>query len=476
MFSLFVLIPFLCLILLNLPLRIVRKTAFGVVTLLSLAQVAFVLSAPVAVVNAPIGIFARFFDFHLLIDNLTVVMLAAIGLVVFVASCVARVSMQEDIKRRTFMNLLLIAFIGMNATVMLQDLFSMYVFIEVIAIASFILIAINKDAPALEGAFKYLLLSAFATVLMLASTGVLLLCSSSLTLSGLQQAVVASPDAFLIKLSLGLFLCGLFIKSGLFPFHWWLPDAYSAAPSAVSVLLAGIVTKVAGVYVLMRLVVSLAGVNFYTQQVLMALGALSIITGALLAMRQKDFKRMLAYSSISQVGYIILAIGCATPLAFAAAAFHMFNHAAFKSLLFVNAASVEKQVGTTDMEEMGGLAARMPVTGITSLVGFLSTAGVPPFSGFWSKLLIVLALWGAGEHGYAGFALLASVLTLGYMLVMQRNVFFGKLKQGLEDVKEAGAGYIIPQVVLAAIIIAAGLAFPVVLSKFILPVQSILLK
>ncbi|MDD5044553.1 MAG: proton-conducting transporter membrane subunit [Candidatus Omnitrophica bacterium] len=476
MFSLLVLVPFLILVAVNLSKKVAPNVACSLTALATLAQAGFVVSLPGTLLKTNNVIFTWLPDFKLAIDEFSIVVLAAIGIVAFVACCVARSTINDPGQRATFMNLLLVALIGMNTTVMLRDIFSIYLFVETIAIISFVLISIDRGRLALEGAFKYLMLSAFATILMLSSIALMLLFSPTLELSGLAEAMSVYPNPILIKLSIGLFLCGLFIKSGLFPFHWWLPDAYSAAHSAASVLLAGIITKVVGVYVLMRLSLSIFGESLHIQAMVMAVGALSIITGAVLAMTQKNFKRMLAYSSISQVGYIILATGVGTPFAFAAAAFHFFNHATFKSLLFVNAASVEKRLGTMDMREMGGLSNRMPATGITSLVGFLSTAGLPPFSGFWSKFMIVLALWAAGKYFYAAFALLASILTLGYMLILQRNVFFGKLKDGLGGVKEVGPGLVIPQLVLAAIIVLVGVCFPFVLNKFIFPVQSIFLK
>jgi multicomponent Na+:H+ antiporter subunit D len=205
----------------------------------------------------------------------------------------------------------------------------------------------------------------------------------------------------------------------------------------------------------------------------MAVGAVSIILGALCAIGQKDVKRMLAYSSISQVGYIVLGLGAGTPLALAGAVFHLFNHSIFKSLLFVNSSALEQQLGTTDMDRMGGLATRMPVTGATNVIALLSTAGVPPLSGFWSKLIIILGLWKAGLHGYAALAILFSVVTLAYLLTMQRKVFFGLLPEGLRQVKEAAPGVVVSAVVLAALTIGVGVLTPYLLGTFLLPIVSL---
>jgi len=472
---LFILVPLFCLILLNVPPKaIVKRPAFWLVAALPLVQVFLTAFHPVAVWDEIRNPFNSYFIFNLSVDALSTVLLLSIGIVVFIAALVGRYTLSGETQRFNFFNLLLVAFLGMNATVMVQDIFALYVFIEVTAVASFILIAMQKDKPALEGAFKYIILSVVATVLMLSSIALIVMAAGDTSFAAVSSAIRAYPASVLVKVAVNLFLCGLFIKAGIVPFHGWLPDAYSAAPSSVSVLLAGIITKVSGVYVLIRMVVTVFGIEQSPQAVLMFVGALSIVAGALAAIGQSDFKRMLAYSSVSQVGYIILGLGCGTPLALAGAVFHLFNHALFKTLLFVNAAAVQEKLGTVDMNKMSGLSVKMPVTGATSVVALLSTAGIPPLSGFWSKLIIAMALWQSGQYAYTIIAVLASVLTLAYFLSMQRRVFFGKLQEGLENLTEARLGLILPAIILAVVTVGVGLAFPIVLDKLILPVQNIL--
>lgn len=462
--SLLILLPFLGFVVLNLPFKsVMKRVSFWLVAALAIFQIVISATHPAAFRNFAQDPFIRFFSFHFAIDRLTLVALFSIGIVSLTALLTARVMMRDDTQKFNFINLLLLAMVGMNVISMSTDLFSIYVFIEVTAISSFILIALNKDALAIEGAFKYIMLSSIATVLILCSLGLLLLFCGGTSFTDISAAFKNSNNELLFKIALGLFLCGLFVKAGMAPFHGWLPDAYSSASAPVSVLLAGIVTKVCGVYMLIRLVVSVPGAASMVRMPLMFIGTASIIIGAMLSLTQNNFKRLLAYSSISQVGYIILAAGCGTPLAIFGAGFHFFNHAIFKTLLFVNAAAVENQTGTLDMNKMGGLAVKMPVTGTTSIIAFLSAAGIPPLAGFWSKLIIVIALWSSGNVAYALIALLAGIITLGYFLYLQRRVFFGKLQAGLENIKEAPAGLLAPQVILAAIILFVGLIFPVVM-------------
>ena len=473
MLSLFLLLPLLGIIILNLPSRkTIHKAALCYTLFLSLCQVFVVLFHPVGFWGRP-DFGGRFFELRLSSDNISLVLLLSIGIVTFAAALVAWQTISEAKQRLNFINLLLISMIGMNGTVLLADVFSLYIFIEIIAISSFILISFQRGLNALESAFKYIVLSAVATLLMLTAISVLLLVAGDTSFAAIAGAVAANNGSVIIKAAVGIFVCGLFIKGGLMPFHGWLPGVYSMAPPAVSVLLAGIVTKVSGIYALIRLATTVFGPTISPNSVFLLVGTISILAGALAALIQDDLKKMLAYSSISQVGYIILGLGCGTKLGIAAAVFHLFNHSLFKSLLFINSAAVEQQTGTTDMNEMGGLESKMRCSSITSLIAMLSAAGVPPLAGFWSKLLIIIALWQCGYYAYAIIAVLASIITLAYLLAIQRKVFFGVLPDKLQNIKEAGVGITLPAVILAAIILAVGLFFPMFFNSFMVPVDSI---
>jgi multicomponent Na+:H+ antiporter subunit D len=303
--------------------------------------------------------------------------------------------------------------------------------------------------------------------MMLTSIALIFMCAGSTDYDTVGRYIsgVDRRYPYVTEIALILFTSGLLIKSGVLPFHFWVPDAYSSAPAPVSVLLAGIVTKASGVYAVIRLFRDVFMMHAAIGNVLIILGLASIVAGAFAAIGQSNMKRMLAYSSISQIGYIILGIGTGSPLGFLGALLHFFNHATFKSLLFVDSAAIEMQTGTTDMDKLGGIAEKMPFTGISSIVAFLSTAGIPPFSGFWSKLIIIVAAWQVSKAS-AVIALLAGVITLGYLLVLQKKVFFGKPPEEMRNVKEAGGGIKAVQILLSAINVAAGLIFPLVLLYF----------
>lgn len=480
MLPLLIVVPLIGLIVLNLNSgRMARRWSERFVFLLAVLQVLLVL-VPHSEFLKSSDVLRKYFAFDLEATNLSRVLLLSIGIVMFVTAHVARTAISDEIQRRNFFNILLVALIGMNGAVLVKDVFSLYVFLEVTSVSSFIAIAFNRDKNALEGAFKYLIFSTVATIMMLSAVSLLLLLAGGTSFETVGQALAPSGGNVLVKVAMGVFVCGLFIKGGLMPFHGWLPDAYSAAPAPVSVLLAGVATKASGIYAMIRLVTDVFPASAAIGEVLLLIGAISIVGGALAALGQVNLKRLLSYSSVSQVGYIILALGCASSndpvvakLGLAGAVFHLFNHSIFKSLLFVNSAALEQRLGTTDMNKMGGLGAKMPLSGLTSVIAALSTAGVPPFSGFWSKLIIVIALWKGNHYVYAAIAVMFSVVTLGYLLTMQRKIFFGTCDSNAGDIREAGYDLAMPAVALAAVTTALGVLIPYVWDTFLLPISSI---
>ena len=398
------------------------------------------------------------------IDLVSLSLLACVGMVALASSLTAFTTIDDH--RSSYTNLLMVMLLGMNGMLLVRDLFSLYVFLEVTGIASFVMIGMYKSTKDLEGAFKYMTLSALATIFILTGFSLLFIKSGSLAYSALTpELLVGTGDAqtLLCWGALVLLISGFAIKSGVAPFHSWLPDAYQSADTAVSIMLSGIVTKIAGVYSLLTLTRLFPG-NAALKTTLIVLGLFTIVIGALLALAQKNFKRVAAYSSVSQMGYILLSLAADTRLGLIAALIYLFTHSMAKSALFTNAAALEKQLGTLDIDEMGGLQGRMPTTAFSSVCSLLSLAGVPPFAGFWSKLLLLIALWSAGLQGIAAAALLLSILSGAYFLMLQKKVFFGKLNERWSEVVEIRGGIRASEILLTIGTIAVGLAFPLILS------------
>lgn len=365
------------------------------------------------------------FGISLVVDGLAVFMLATVNLIAFLIVVYSVRYMERYTALPKFYSLLLLMVGGMNGVVLAGDLFNLFVFLELAAVASYALVAFGTDREELEASFKYMVMGALASSFILLGIAFLYSRTSTLNLADMARELAENPPGRIVNYVSVLFIVGFGLKAALVPFHAWLPDAHPSAPAPVSALLSGVLIKTVGIYALIRLFFNVFGLNPRLASVLMVLGTVSMIAGVLLAVGQWDFKRLLAYHSISQVGYIILGLGIGTPLGILGGLLHLFNHSLFKSLLFLNAGAVNYALGTRDLRRMGGLWERMPVTGRTSLVASLSIAGIPPLNGFWSKLLIIIAAVQAGHLGYAGWAVLGSVLTLASFLKVQRYGFFG---------------------------------------------------
>ncbi len=319
--------------------------------------------------------------------------------------------------------MLLIA--GMNGVILTGDLFNLFVFMEIALIAAFALVAYGSRAEEFEASFKYAVMGAVSSTLVLVGIAVTYSATSTLSMGHIGEMLAQSNPVILYWVG-GLFMAGFGLKAAAMPFHAWLPDAHSSAPAPISAMLSGVLIKALGIYVLMRIFFNVLGAPEIFLRIFLVLGAISIIVGVVMAIAQWDLKRLLAYHSISQIGYILLGMGLATPLGIAGAVFHLFNHALFKGLLFLNAGSVEVALGTRDLKHMGNLSKALPVTANTSMIASLSIAGIPPFNGFFSKLIIIIACIQAAEPLYAFLAVAGSVLTLASFMKVQRYGFRGE--------------------------------------------------
>jgi multicomponent Na+:H+ antiporter subunit D len=413
----------------------------------------------------PVGI-------RLAVDGFSLFMIMVVSLVTFCVGLFSIDYMEHYGSKANYYALLLIMLAGMNGLILATDLFNIYLFLEVAAIASYALVAYGLEHDELEASFKYLMLSVVASAAILLSIAVIFGLTGGLGFSAVAEGLRSSEGKAAVAICAGLFVLGFGLKAALVPFHAWLPDAHPSAPAPISAMLSGLLIKVSGVYALTRIFFNVFGLTPALSETLMILGAVSIVIAAFLALGQNDMKRMLAYSSISQVGYIVLGIGIGTPLGIAGGLFHLFNHAIAKGLLFLTSGSVQMSTGTRNLDEMGGLGRRMPVTAATSIVGSLSIAGVPPLAGFWSKLLIIIALVQAGHGVLAVVAVLASILTLWYYLLIQRKAFFGKLAERWKDVREAPFWMTASTTILALLAVIVGLLFSAFLASWIQPASD----
>ncbi len=418
----------------------------------------------------PIGI-------ALVLDGLTVFMLVTVNLMAFFIAIYSINYMERFTSKWKFYTLFLLMVAGMNGVVITGDMFNLFVFLEIASIASYALVAFGTERHELEAAFKYTVMSTVGSLFIL--LGIVFLYSYTSTLSMADMAnILAQKSASNITIMVSvLFIMGFGLKAALVPFHAWLPDAHPSAPAPISAMLSGVLIKSLGVYTLCRVFYNIIGINSSLSLILMVLGTLSMVIGVFLAIGQWDFKRLLAYHSISQIGYVILGIGLGTPLGMIGGLFHLFNHSVFKSLLFLNSGAVEYATGTRDLQKMGGLMTKMPITGTTSLIASMSIAGIPPFNGFWSKLIIIIACVQANRLGYAFWAVLASILTLASFMKVMKYAFFGKLREKWNKVEEVPVFMKLAMVILALICVVGGVLLIYNINEvFLKPASDVLLE
>ena len=315
----------------------------------------------------------------------------------------------EAARRHRIMALFFMLQAGMFGAVFTGDLFNLYVFVELFGVSSYGLVAYRGEAPQVEAALKYATLSLLASVLMLMGIASVYAQTGTLTLAALHEASVrlASPPLYLF--SLALVLSPLSLKAALFPLHFWLPDAHSMAPTAVSIVLSGAVVKVGGYGVLRVLFSHDPWVGEQVGRVLLPLAATTAVGAACMAYAQGDLKRFLAYSTASQMGYVLAGGALGTAAGLGSAVVYSTVHAATKASLFAVAGAAEELSGERRWDRMGGLAALSPPLAASALVALLSLAGIPPLAGFAGKFAVFSALAARGAW-LSLFALVAAAL------------------------------------------------------------------
>ena len=347
------------------------------------------------------------------------------------------------------------------------DLFNMFVMIEIMTFAAVALTAFRNDSDgALEAAFKYLVIGSIGSSFTL--LGVAVLYRTCHTLNMAQVASMLAKDgAFTppVVFAFGLLFTGLALKSYIVPFHTPAADAYTTAPASISMAFSSMVNK-AGVYALLRLLyVIFKAMDIKAILILtVVFGALTMFVGVTMALAQHDFKRLLAFHSISQIGYVITAAGLGTALGLNGALYHAMNHTLFKGLLFLCAGAVFYAAGTTSLDRLGGLSKKMPKTTICFLIGAFSISGLPPFNGFASKWQIYQATFAkAQESGNVFYvfvtvvAVIVSVMTLASFIKVTQSVFFGQVPENCRNVKEVPLSMRIPMWIMGALCIACGI-------------------
>jgi multicomponent Na+:H+ antiporter subunit D len=436
--------------------------------------------------NIPIAI-------YMVVDGLTLYLLLIINLVGFLSSFYSISYMNKYTGENHYYTLFCLMVAGMNGVVVSGDVFNLFVFLEIAAIASYALVAFGVEKEELEASFKYQVLGGVSSLFILFGIGMLYWATGTLNIADISAVLFSQTRDDLVIFTQVILLSGFALKAAMIPFHAWLPDAHSSAPSPISSMLSGVLIKAIGAYVILRLFFHMFEITDRIAFVITVIGVLSMVVGVLLAIGQWDIKRLLAYHSISQMGYVILGVGigmlvlsrggseAVAALAIGGGLYHLFNHAVFKGLLFLNAGSVEYETGIRDMKRLGGLSGRMPVTTSTSLGASMSISGIPPFNGFFSKLIIIIAAIQAHYYVFSILAVFVSIITLASFLKVQRFTFFNKSgdvwkERGL-DVREVPFPMCFSMVVMAVLCIALSLFIvPAVREVFLAPAVDALMN
>jgi multicomponent Na+:H+ antiporter subunit D len=322
--------------------------------------------------------------------------------------------------------LLHILLLGVCGSFVTGDLFNLYVWFEVMLIASFVLLALGGQRAQMEGAIKYVALNLIASTFFLSAIGILYGVAGTLNMADLARYLQSAPNTGLMTVLAMLFLIAFGIKSAIFPLFFWLPASYHTPPTEVSAIFAGLLTKV-GVYSLIRVftLLFIRDIGF-THGMILLLSGLTMVTGVLGAVTQNEFRRVLSFHIISQVGYMLLGLGLFTTAALAGSVFYIIHHIIVKTNLFLVSGVVRRLRGTLDLGHLGGLYHSAPVLALLFLIPALSLAGLPPLSGFWAKLALVRAALEVENYPIVVIALAVGLLTLLSMTKIWGKAFWGE--------------------------------------------------
>ncbi|MCX5681372.1 MAG: NADH-quinone oxidoreductase subunit L, partial [Candidatus Omnitrophica bacterium] len=387
---------------------------------------------------------------------------AGFGILIALYSCAF---MREKKYVNQFYSYFLISIAFVNGAVLADNLVMMLFFWGGLLLTLFGMIAIGRK-EAFKSAIKAFIIVGIADVCLMIGIALTGHLANTLVISKINLPLDTVGSIAFIFL-----MIGAIAKAGSMPFHSWIPDAAVDAPLPFMAFLPAALEKLLGIYFLARISLDMFQLvpQSWISMVLMIIGGITIILAVMMALIQKDYKRLLSYHAISQVGYMILGIGTAVPAGIVGGLFHMINHAMYKSGLFLTGGSVEKQTGTTNLEKLGGLAKKMPLTFVCFLITAASISGVPPFNGFFSKELVYD---GALERGIIFYivAVAGSFFTAASFLKLGHAAFLGKVSEENKNVKEAPLAILFPMIIIASMCVLFGVYNYLPLSQLIQPI------
>lgn len=398
------------------------------------------------------------FGITLVADYLSAGLVAVSGLVGLAVAVYALVGIDRTRERFGFHVLFHLLMMGINGAFITGDLFNMYVWFEVLLIASFVLLVLGNDREQLDGAVKYVGINLVSSAAFLTAIGLLYGLTGTLNLADLSRSMGPVREVGLEPALAMLFLVGFGIKAGLFPLYYWLPASYHTPPAPIAAIFAGLLTKV-GIYSLLRVFTLLfPDPSGYTQTVLLIVAGATMLIGVFGALVQRHILRLLAFLVISAMGYVLMGLSFFTTLGLAGAIFYVFQDVPVKTSLFLIGGLMERNTGTTDIGKMGGLYTQRPLLATIFIVPAFSLAGFPPFPGFWGKLTLIQAGLAQEQWLLVAVALVVGLLTLLAVAQVWARAFWSPTNEGLLDDELRSTSALLngPVVVLALILFVLG--------------------
>jgi len=414
------------------------------------------------IVTLAMGSWPAPYGIVLVADLLSALMLVACNGVALVVTIYAFRQLTDEEQGAFYHPLSLLLLLGVNGSLLTGDLFNLYVWFEVMLLASFVLLTLGRKREQLEGALKYVALNLLASMLFLIAVGLLYGKTGTLNLADLSSKLALESDTYLVETTGILLLVAFGIKAALFPFFFWLPAAYHTPPVAITAMFAGLLTKV-GVYAIMRVFTLV----FDLEQGMLGhwlvwIAGFTMVVGVLGAAAHFEVKRILSFHIVSQIGYMIMGLTFLTPLALGGVIFFVIHNMVAKTNLFLVAGMIERQCGSTDLKRTGGLFVKEPLIAGIFLISAISLAGLPPFSGFWAKFSLVQAGFEVGDYLIVGISLAVGIMTLFSMTKIWGEAFWKSLPEPEPASPSGSAGRIswwmmMPAIFLACMAIVMGL-------------------
>jgi len=432
--------------------KYIPPAALGFNLIVSLILLPRVLAEPIIV---SLGGWQPPFCINLVAGPVGILFSAIIALVGLLVSIYALDYIREGAVER-YHTLYLLLLTGATGVVLTGDIFNLFVFFEILCISSYALVAYLGERSGIESAVKYLIQGSVGSSFLLIGIGLLYGQFGTLNIADIAEKITsASPISLFVPMV--LFITGLGVEAAIFPLNAWLPDAHSSAPSSISAILSGIAIEV-GLYAVTRVIFTIFGASGILS-FLAVLGILTLLVGEICAFSQNNIKRMLAYSSIGQIGLILFALAIGTSYGVAGGLFQLLSHTLSKALLFLAAGYMIYRAGSMEISAMEGMGKKMPITCLAFTIGAFSLVGLPPFTGFPSKFLIVRAALATQEAFFCvliGLVLLGTVIEVAYFFrVIQVLYFKGEKMNSVK--KEAPIAALIPIFFFVALIITVGI-------------------